>query len=136
MNSPLLQNDVLTFRERPSADTWIVEEQRSVANLVPRFSEPDDRSATQVGTSRSIFHTYMLPLVVGAMLNGPAQLLKVRRSYQPRSDTVIIDMAWHLDEDFWDSSPQLITNEQVMALNELLAMPYVTSPGIGDLFDE
>jgi hypothetical protein len=136
MNSPLLQNDGLTFREPSSADTWIVEEQRSVANLVPRFSEPDDRSATQVGTSRGIFHTYMLPLVVGAMLNGPAQLLKVRRSYQPRSDTVIIDMAWHLDEEYWEPVPQLITNAQVQALNALLATPYTNDHDFEYFADE
>jgi len=136
MNSRLLQDNVLTFQERPFADTWIVEEQRSVANSAPRFSEPDDRSATQVGTSRSIFHTYMLPLMVGAMLNGPAQLLKVRRSYQPRSETVIIDMAWHLDEEYWEPVPQLITNDQVRALNALLATPYTNSHDFDYFADE
>jgi hypothetical protein len=136
MNSTATLSPVYSPPESPYPDTWIVEDQRSDADLLPRFPETDNSSATRVGTSRGIFHSYMLPVVVAAMLNGPARLLSVRRSYQPRSDTVMIDMAWHLDEEYWEPVPQLITNEQVRALNALLATPYTNSHDFEYFADE
>jgi hypothetical protein len=78
----------------------------------------------------------MLPAVVAAMLNGPARLLNVRRSYQPRSDTFMIDMTWHLDEDSWEPTTQRITNAQVRALNALLAIPYTDDHDFDYFSDE
>ena len=53
-----------------------------------------------------------------------------------RSDTVMIDMAWHLDEEYWEPVPQLITNEQIRALNSLLAIPYTNSHDFDYFADE
>jgi hypothetical protein len=136
MNGSATISPVYSPPESPYPDTWIVEDQRSGADILPRFPEADDRSATHLGTRRSIFNSYMLPLVVGAVLNGPARLLSVRRSYQPRSDTVMIDMAWHLDEEYWEPVPQLITNAQVQALNALLATPYTNDHDFDYFADE
>lgn len=136
MNGPETISPVYSSPESPYPDTWIVEDQRSGADVVPRFPDADDVSATRFATRRSVFNSYMLPVVVAAMLNGPARLLSVRRSYQPRSDTVMIDMAWHLDEEYWEPVPQLITNEQIRALNSLLAIPYTNSHDFDYFADE
>ena len=139
MNASMLTNARYDFQEAslvdteiPVSDAWLVEEQRSAASLASYDWPVDGRSTTRVGSSRSVFQGYMLSALAAAMFRG----INVRHVFQVRSNTTIVQMAWHLDEAFWEASPQLITNEQVVALNELLAMPYVTSPGIGDLFDE
>ena|ERR1700723_616180 len=116
---------------------WIVEAQRRNAEMAFQVQGREDNgSFTQVGTKRSVFSSHILPLAVAAIFNGPASALDLRRAYQPRAETQIVSMAWHLDEDYWEPTPQLITNAQVRALNALLETPYTNNHDFDYFADE
>jgi hypothetical protein len=77
----------------------------------------------------------LLPMRIAAAFGGPFQDQISKSAFISGSQTQLV--RFDLDVDtVWEHSPQLITNDQVEALNQLLAMPYVTGPGIGDLYDE
>ncbi len=116
---------------------WVVESQRRSADAAFQAQErEDDGSFTQVGTKRGVFNSHILPLAVAAIFKGPASALGLRRAYQPRAETRIVALAWHLDEDYWEPTPQLITNAQVRALNALLETPYTNSHNFEYFADE
>lgn len=116
---------------------WVVEAQRRNAEATFRAQEREDDGAfTQIGTKRGVFTSHVLPLAVAAIFNGPASALDLRRAYQPRPETQVVAIAWHLDEDYWEPIPQLITNAQVLALNALLETPYTNSHDFEYFADE
>lgn len=127
----------LQLREDSLADSVTVTDHYHIVDskLAPLW-ERERQSATQVSQWSLPLKKVFLPLAVAASLYGPMPMPEVRRSYRVSALTQLVDMQWEIDEDYWEPVPQLITNQQVAALNSLLSMPYVTGPGIGDLYDD
>jgi hypothetical protein len=123
-----------TYDKLFSLDHLIVENS-DFTDFNLRAYECDAQVVTSLRGHWSPIKRLLLPFAVAASFTGSARPQEIRRAFESSAATQLVDTSWRMDE-VWEASPQLITNEQVKALNELLATPYVTSPGIGDLFDE
>ncbi len=115
-----------------SPSSWVVDT-TSGASTEPTV--PDSTSSTLVGTSHSRLRSYMLPLALAAAIATPGSVRAVRRYQTSRAATVTLHVDWSQHDDFYQPAPELITNEQVRALNELLAIPYTNDHGLDYLAD-
>jgi hypothetical protein len=124
-------------QESMPLDHWIVAHQPGRSELAVRLAEQDTHSATRMVAASwtNPVKKLFLPLAIAASFGGPVQPQEIKRAFLWRSGTPLVKMRWELDDEYWEPTAQLITNEQVRALNELLATPYIDSPSIGQYYD-
>lgn len=98
----------------------------------PDHEPPRPTSATPAGTGRISSH--LLPYFVGAMLTAPA--FSVRRLVWTSASTPIEHIHLNYSQDRWEPALELITDDQVRALNALLTIPYNNDHGFDYFADE
>jgi hypothetical protein len=102
----------------------------------PGSDTNESTSATLIGTRANRLRAYMLPFAIAAALAAPVPPRDLRRQYIVSAATEMLELDWDRVEDLWEPIQELITNEQVQALNALLAIPYTNDPGFEYLADE
>lgn len=102
----------------------------------PTDDYPRGTSTTLVGTRQSRLTAHLLPLALAAAFMGAPVVREVRRYYQVGAETSVQDIAWDQMEDFWVPVLEPISNEQVRALDALLAIPYTNDHGFEYFADE
>lgn len=133
--SPRFSHDY-TEEDVPASNWAVADEYYNVEYVFRRATEADVESATRFGLSslRGIF----VPLAATLALAGGAPAVDTRRRcrYRASSATHLVDPRWHLDEEAWMPTVEFVANEQVRALNELLALPFVPRDTSHVLADE
>jgi hypothetical protein len=102
----------------------------------PTMELPQGSSATSVGTWRNRLTAHFLPLAIAAAFVGSPPVREVRRVFLTGSETWFQEISWDEAEDFWVPVLEPITNDQVRALNALLAIPYTNDHGFEYFADE
>lgn len=97
---------------------------------------PQSLSATQGAGWRNALRTHLVPIAIVAAFSGGPSLRQYRRFDSLNAATPIEAFAWNYVEDLWEPMPELITNDQVRALNRLLAVPYTNDPGFQYFADD
>jgi hypothetical protein len=106
----------------PRQDVWVYLGSSAAAD--PGVGVPDSTSSTQVGTRHPRLAAWVLPLAMAAAFAGTPAVRGLRRYLGTEAETPTVLIAWHRDEDLEDPILEAITNDQVRALNALLALPY------------
>jgi hypothetical protein len=118
----------------PARDAWIVTDRGGAADVGAGVVE--STSETPVGGRANRLTAYLLPLALAGALFAPTPLREVRRQYRSGSGTLVVDVTWDLDQDFFEPDLERISDDQVRALNALLAVPYTNDHGVAYLADE
>ena len=104
---------------------------------VDPISEPSlGTSSTRVSTQRSRLASAFLPIAIAAAFVGASPLRELRRFGWTGAETPVQDIWWDYADEPWLPVPELVTNEQVRALNALLAVPYTNDHGFEYFADD
>lgn len=98
-------------------------------------TEPHRSSATPVSVRKNSMTSHLVPLAIMAAFAG-GYPLRMRRHIWTNARTPVEAISWEFAEEPWEPQTMLITNDQVRALNALLAVPYTEDHGFSYFADE
>lgn len=99
----------------------------------------DDGGSTgtlESSSRRGFFITHLLPLSIAATVAAGPRSGVFRGVMSAGAETPIQVIMMEHAEESWEPVPMLITNDQVRALNALLALPYTSDHGFEYFADD
>lgn len=115
-------------------DSWVYFGASAASD--PGAGAPETTSSTHVGTRYARLAAWALPLAIAAAFAGTPVVRGLRRNVITETETPIAIMAWQYEEAMGDPILEAITNDQVRALNALLALPYTNDHEFDYFADE